>query len=281
PPSTSTNGDVFSPIREAGVHAENGSENRPDVIGTDTYESKPNKYTDGVLSPLGENSSNTSNSTNRKLPIGGSIGLSPLLSSRDTASDSRLTAKDTAGDAADSMLTVRSGSSKIHEEIISPYTTQQNAINATLSPRQKKLETSPRQPLKQSPRDQADNIPRSTSNVQVSYTRNPQESSTAHIESHMQTTEHDVPPEGAVGGVETSLPQFQTQFIRNMIEDALDDFKDQIHKDISRLQMEMLRQFQIQQQELLHIVQDHSVNEELVAEIERLKAENNLLKKNF
>lgn len=39
---------------------------------------------------------------------------------------------------------------------------------------------------------------------------------------------------------------FQTQVIRNLISEELEDFKDQIHKDILQLQVEMLRQFQIQ-----------------------------------
>lgn len=65
-------------------------------------------------------------------------------------------------------------------------------------------------------------------------------------------------PEGAqsVPSVEATLPtqipgsqngqNFQTQVIRNLISEELEDFKDQIHRDILQLQVEMLRQFQIQ-----------------------------------
>jgi hypothetical protein len=45
-----------------------------------------------------------------------------------------------------------------------------------------------------------------------------------------------------------SVPQnFQTQFIRNMIEDAMEDYKEQIHSQYLNLHLEMIRQFQIQQ----------------------------------
>lgn len=81
---------------------------------------------------------------------------------------------------------------------------------------------------------------------------------------------------------EASVPQnFQTQFIRNMIEDAMEDFKEEIHNQYLNLHLEMIRQFQIQQNELTQLLQQYSVNHELVKEIERLKEENRRLKKNF
>lgn len=44
------------------------------------------------------------------------------------------------------------------------------------------------------------------------------------------------------------LPQnFQTQFFRNMIEDAMADFEERIHNQYLNLHLEMIRQFQIQQ----------------------------------
>jgi hypothetical protein len=45
----------------------------------------------------------------------------------------------------------------------------------------------------------------------------------------------------------SSHRNFQTEFIRSMIEDALEDFQDRMRHDIFNLQVEMLRQFQIQQ----------------------------------
>ncbi|XP_076095952.1 protein NEDD1-like [Mytilus galloprovincialis] len=79
-----------------------------------------------------------------------------------------------------------------------------------------------------------------------------------------------------------SVPQnFQTQFIRNMIEDSMEEFKEQIHNQYLNLHLEMIRQFQIQQNEMTHLMQQYSVNHDLIREIERLKEENQRLKKNF
>lgn len=78
------------------------------------------------------------------------------------------------------------------------------------------------------------------------------------------------------------LPQnFQTQFLRNMIEDAMEDFEERIHKQYLNLHVEMIRQFQIQQNEITQLMQHYSVNQDLIKEIERLKEENRRLKKNF
>ncbi|XP_048738693.2 protein NEDD1-like isoform X2 [Ostrea edulis] len=74
---------------------------------------------------------------------------------------------------------------------------------------------------------------------------------------------------------------FQTQVIRNLISEELEDFKDQIHKDILQLQVEMLRQFQIQMKEMTNVFKQHSLNQELLQEVERLREENKRLKRNF
>ncbi|KAL3852617.1 hypothetical protein ACJMK2_016236 [Sinanodonta woodiana] len=79
-----------------------------------------------------------------------------------------------------------------------------------------------------------------------------------------------------------SEPQnFQTQFIRNLIHEEMEEFRDQIHKEMTNLHLQMLRQFEIQQTEIRSLIQHFSVNEELVAEVERLREEVKRLKKNF
>ena len=40
---------------------------------------------------------------------------------------------------------------------------------------------------------------------------------------------------------------FQTQVLRGLLDDALEDFREQVRADVLNLQMEMLKQFQIQQ----------------------------------
>ena len=56
---------------------------------------------------------------------------------------------------------------------------------------------------------------------------------------------HHSQVEGATGGGHHQ--PFQAQFIKSMIEDALDDFKDQVRQDVLNLHMEMIKQFQIHQ----------------------------------
>ncbi|KAK3585866.1 hypothetical protein CHS0354_038398 [Potamilus streckersoni] len=74
---------------------------------------------------------------------------------------------------------------------------------------------------------------------------------------------------------------FQTQFIRNLIHEEMEEFRDQMHKEMTNLHLQMLRQFEIQQTEIRSLIQQFSVNEELVAEVERLREEVKRLKKNF
>ena len=52
----------------------------------------------------------------------------------------------------------------------------------------------------------------------------------------------------SVGGAGASAAEpFQMQVLRNMIEEAIDDFKDELRQDVFNLQIEMLKQFQLQQ----------------------------------
>ncbi|XP_069140779.1 protein NEDD1-like [Argopecten irradians] len=74
---------------------------------------------------------------------------------------------------------------------------------------------------------------------------------------------------------------FQTQLLRNLIREEVEDFYDLMHKDILNLQVEMIRQFQIHQNEVNTLLQHYSVNHDLLAEVEKLREENKQLKKNF
>lgn len=85
---------------------------------------------------------------------------------------------------------------------------------------------------------------------------------------------------GAAANSAGMLP-FQVQFIKNLIDESLDEFRVAIHREIVNVQVEMLRQFQIQQNELKGLIEKYSVNEALVLEIERLKEENNRLKSKY
>lgn len=73
----------------------------------------------------------------------------------------------------------------------------------------------------------------------------------------------------------------QMHFIQNMIHETLEDFRDACHKDIINLQVEMVRQFCIQLNEIHSLIENYSVNESLVEEVQRLREENKKLRTNY
>ncbi|XP_029008397.1 protein NEDD1 [Betta splendens] len=77
------------------------------------------------------------------------------------------------------------------------------------------------------------------------------------------------------------LTSLQIHFIQNMIHETLEDFRDACHRDIVNLQVEMVRQFYIQLNEIHGLIEKYSVNESLVEEIEKLKEENRRLRTNY
>ncbi|KAM6972955.1 protein NEDD1 [Aplochiton taeniatus] len=85
---------------------------------------------------------------------------------------------------------------------------------------------------------------------------------------------------GAEGGA-APLSSIQIQFIQNMIHETLEDFRDGCHRDIVNLQVEMVRQFYIQLNEIHGLIERYSVNDSLVEEIEKLKEENKRLRTNY
>ncbi|KAF7656553.1 hypothetical protein LDENG_00039610 [Lucifuga dentata] len=86
----------------------------------------------------------------------------------------------------------------------------------------------------------------------------------------------------AVGqGGAAPLTSLQIHFIQNMIHETLEDFRDACHRDIVNLQVEMVRQFYLQLNEIHSLIEKYSVNESLVEEIEKLKEENRRLKANY
>ncbi|XP_051545797.1 protein NEDD1 [Myxocyprinus asiaticus] len=82
-------------------------------------------------------------------------------------------------------------------------------------------------------------------------------------------------------GREAPLTSVQMNFVRNMIHEALEDFRDTCHRDIINLQVEMVRQFYIQLNEIHGLIERYSVNDTLVEEIEKLREENKRLRANY
>nr|XP_046204821.1 protein NEDD1 isoform X2 [Oncorhynchus gorbuscha] len=85
---------------------------------------------------------------------------------------------------------------------------------------------------------------------------------------------------GAEGGG-APLTSLQIQLIRNMIHETLEDFRDACHRDIVNLQVEMVKQFYIQLNEIHGLIEKYSVNDTLVEEIEKLREENKRLRANY
>ncbi|XP_064307409.1 protein NEDD1 isoform X1 [Phalacrocorax carbo] len=77
------------------------------------------------------------------------------------------------------------------------------------------------------------------------------------------------------------LTSIQINFIQNMIQETMDDFREACHRDIVNLQVEMIKQFHMQLNEMHTLLERYSVNESLVAEIERLREENKRLRTHF
>ncbi|XP_072511748.1 protein NEDD1 isoform X2 [Notamacropus eugenii] len=86
-----------------------------------------------------------------------------------------------------------------------------------------------------------------------------------------------------IGNNRSNIPltSVQIHFIQNMIQDTLDDFREACHRDIVNLQVEMIKQFHMQLNEMHCLLEKYSVNGSLVAEIERLREENKKLRTNF
>ena len=111
-----------------------------------------------------------------------------------------------------------------------------------------------------------------------------------------------MPAEGAAAPEprEAQGNAFQTEFVRNLIEDALDDFREEVRRDVMNLHLEMIKQFQLQQvkfclfvcqlswylfmslqMEIRSLLQQYSRNEALEEEVMRLREENKRLQKKF
>ncbi|XP_016313024.1 protein NEDD1 isoform X1 [Sinocyclocheilus anshuiensis] len=87
--------------------------------------------------------------------------------------------------------------------------------------------------------------------------------------------------ESGAEGRGAPLTSIQMNFVRNMIHEALEDFRDTCHRDIINLQVEMVRQFYIQLNEIHGLIEKYSVNDSLIEEIERLREENKRLRANY
>ncbi|XP_064615225.1 protein NEDD1-like [Liolophura sinensis] len=72
---------------------------------------------------------------------------------------------------------------------------------------------------------------------------------------------------------------FQEQMFRNMVKEAVEDVHDSLRAELLSVHVEMIRQFQIQLEEMNAMMSHYCGNAELVAEVKRLRAENERLKR--
>eukprot|EP00111_Clytia_hemisphaerica_P012931 TCONS_00037976-protein len=89
----------------------------------------------------------------------------------------------------------------------------------------------------------------------------------------------DTQPIGPGGATGPGRPsQIQVDFIQRMIDEAMEDNRAVIHNDMVSLQVEMLRQMEIQKEQIRQMMQQFSINGDLLMEIDRLRTENEKLR---
>lgn len=85
------------------------------------------------------------------------------------------------------------------------------------------------------------------------------------------------PQSGAVPSTE----KFQIDFVHKMIDEAMEDNRIAVHKDMVNMQVELIRQMEIQKEQIRQMLECYSINNDLVSEIQRLRAENDMLKRKY
>ena len=90
-----------------------------------------------------------------------------------------------------------------------------------------------------------------------------------------------VPPAAGSSSRGGHLTDFQQDFLRNCVEEAMDDFTSDMRKQLWHIQYDSIRAFQRQKDEIQNMLKHYVVNENLVLENERLRRENEELRKYF
>ncbi|KAL7749098.1 hypothetical protein RI367_005503 [Sorochytrium milnesiophthora] len=74
---------------------------------------------------------------------------------------------------------------------------------------------------------------------------------------------------------------FSTQLLENLIDDAMQSFRESVRNDIQNVHLELLRQFEIQKLDLREMFAEYLKVKEVMEENERLREENKRLRCNF
>ncbi|KAJ3043226.1 Protein nedd1 [Rhizophlyctis rosea] len=84
-----------------------------------------------------------------------------------------------------------------------------------------------------------------------------------------------------LGHNEPAHANIQYTLLENVIDECLQDFRMQMREDIQNMHLELLRQFQIQKNEIEELFQQYSPTAAMVAELNALREENARLRRNY
>ncbi len=82
---------------------------------------------------------------------------------------------------------------------------------------------------------------------------------------------------GGGGGVD-KVDAFKHEFVQAAVQEAMDEFCDDMRKQLWHIQYDMIRNFQKQKEEIQLLMRNYAVNEQLLAEVQHLREENQRLK---
>jgi hypothetical protein len=85
----------------------------------------------------------------------------------------------------------------------------------------------------------------------------------------------------ASAALPSSAPSMPIEAFKMLIEDSLSQFRQQIHRDVHNMHIDLIRQFEIQKNEMEVMLHHNSVNTGLLEEVERLRKENRVLQQKF
>ena len=63
---------------------------------------------------------------------------------------------------------------------------------------------------------------------------------------------------------------FESEFVKNMLDESLNNFRELIHKDIQNLHVDMLRQFQVQKSEIASLLEKYSARPSILEQVATL-----------
>lgn len=150
--------------------------------------------------------------------------------------------------------------------------------------------------------DEARDLPKNTKNVYSSTPVNPltnlnpslsNDTDSAGTSHRLSIPTEDAPfstPRNSKQGSATITPntthtsnpfQYQLDFLQNSVRDLVEEHEDNIREELKHLHLQMIKMFAEQNEVIRHLAEQCSVNPLLLQEIERLRNENDRLRRKF